>query len=515
MPVTPTFPGIYIEELKSSAHTITAAPTSIAVFIGYTHPFKTLPQNFGKAVRVFDFTEYEREFGGLYRNTDLDSNVPYAVQQFFLNGGSAAYIVALKPRYYDATTHALLADFLPPVATIDNVVFEGLEPIDVNTTMEVTISNIQPTAPGPDQYTQADVTITYGSRGETFRKVPFDKLQATLAASSLAKVTSATGTAYVSPSITGSTATFAYSPAPPATAYSTSAPADFLAAFVTDGSLDKVDIFNLMAIPGVADNSIWSAAIAFCERKRAFLIIDPPSSSTADGMGLGLAKIEDDVNTIPKSNNAGLYFPYLTSIDALTAKPTRLPPSGYVAGVFARTDNNRGVWKAPAGLETNILNATGVVEEGRLTDARAGVLNEKSVNALRTFPGVGTVVFGARTLATLAFQEWRYVPVRRTALFIEQTLLRNLGWVVFEPNDNPLWVAIRASIEGFMLSLFRQGAFQGQKPSEAFLVKCDSSTTTQTDIDNGVVNILVGFRPLKPAEFVIIKIAQLAGQVQA
>jgi hypothetical protein len=112
-------------------------------------------------------------------------------------------------------------------------------------------------------------------------------------------------------------------------------------------------------------------------------------------------------------------------------------------------------------------------------------------------------------------QHWRYVPVRRTALFIEQSLLRNLGWVVFEPNDEPLWSAIRLSIENFMLSLFRQGAFQGSTPSQSFLVKCDKTTTLQTDIDLGIVNILVGFRPLKPAEFVIIKIAQLAGQVQA
>jgi phage tail sheath protein FI len=127
------------------------------------------------------------------------------------------------------------------------------------------------------------------------------------------------------------------------------------------------------------------------------------------------------------------------------------------------------------------------------------------------------VIWGARSTVTdnSAFQQWRYVPVRRTALFIEQSLIRNLGWVVFEPNDEPLWSAIRLSIENFMLSLFRQAAFQGATPSQAFLVKCDKTTTTQTDIDLGIVNIVVGFRPLKPAEFVIIKIAQLAGQVQA
>jgi phage tail sheath protein FI len=147
---------------------------------------------------------------------------------------------------------------------------------------------------------------------------------------------------------------------------------------------------------------------------------------------------------------------------------------------------------------------------------RQGTLNPKGVNCLRDFPGIGTVVFGARTLVTEnpSFEQWRYVPVRRMALFLEQTLYRSLKWVVFEPNDEPLWVAIRTSIEAFMLSLFRQGAFQGITPSQGFLVKCDASTTTQTDIDNGVVNIIVAFAPLKPAEFVIIQIAQLAGQTQ-
>jgi phage tail sheath protein FI len=188
-----------------------------------------------------------------------------------------------------------------------------------------------------------------------------------------------------------------------------------------------------------------------------------------------------------------------------------------VAGIYARTDTNRGFWKAPAGLETTVLNTTGVVDAGRMTDLMQGKLNMLGIDCLRTFPGVGTVVFGARTLvsANTAFQQWKYVSVRRMALFLEQTLYRNLGWAVFEPNDEPLWVAIRVSIENFMLSLFNQGAFQGTKPSQAFQVKCDATTTTQQDIDNGIVNIIVAFAPLKPAEFVIIKIAQLAGQAQS
>jgi phage tail sheath protein FI len=182
--------------------------------------------------------------------------------------------------------------------------------------------------------------------------------------------------------------------------------------------------------------------------------------------------------------------------------------------VIAREDTNRGVWKAPAGYEALVSNTLGVVPSGRMTDPRHGTLNPLGVNCLRTFPGIGTVVFGARTsvAANPAFQQYRYVPVRRMALFLEQSLLASLGWVIFEPNDVPLWVSIKTTIDNFMLGLFNQGAFQGSTPSQAFQVSCDATTTTPDDQANGIVNIIVAFAPLKPAEFVIIKIAQLAGQ---
>ena len=185
--------------------------------------------------------------------------------------------------------------------------------------------------------------------------------------------------------------------------------------------------------------------------------------------------------------------------------------------MIAREDTNRGVWKAPAGYEALVQNTAGVVASGRMTDPRQGTLNPLGVNCLRSLPGIGTVVFGARTLvaANMAFQQYRYVPVRRMTLFIEQSLFASLGWVIFEPNDTPLWVSIKTSVDGFMLGLFNQGAFQGTTPSQAFQVSCDATTTTPDDQANGIVNIVVAFAPLKPAEFVIIKIAQLAGQTQS
>lgn len=491
MPVTPSYPGIYIEELPTTSRTIAAAPTSIAVFVGYTHPFKT--RNFGKAVQIFSFADYEREFGGFYLSDFLDSSVPNAVSQFFSNGGGNAYVVGLKP-----------GNLVAANAAVGGITFTAKEPTD-KVKVHVKVTALTPN-------TSADVTITYGTRPpEIYRAV-------TAGAGADQFSTRMAGSAYVT--VSGAPANFtdqeADLPAVPAAAVP-AVPTDFTDAFKTDGDLDKVPIFNLLSLPGVATNAVLSAALSFAERKQAFLIVDCPRNSTADATDPNY--IGTAFQTLPKSTNGALYFPYLKSSDPLTGVPIEIAPSGYVAGIYARTDTNRGVWKAPAGLETTILNTTGVVDRGRMNDMRQGVLNLDGINCLRTFPAIGTVVFGARTLvgATLntAFEPWRYVPVRRMALFIEQTLLRNLGWAVFEPNDVPLWVALRVSVENFMLSLFSRGAFQGTKPSQAFLVRCDSSTTTQTDINNGIVNIVVGFAPLKPAEFVIVKIAQLAGQAQA
>jgi phage tail sheath protein FI len=189
-------------------------------------------------------------------------------------------------------------------------------------------------------------------------------------------------------------------------------------------------------------------------------------------------------------------------------------PSGIVAGVMARTDVQRGVWKAPAGQDAALNGIQGL--QVNLTDDENGLLNPLGINCLRSFPIIGRVVWGARTLrgADQLADEYKYVPVRRTALFIEESLYRGTQWVVFEPNDEPLWAQIRLNVGAFMQNLFRQGAFQGKTPREAYFVKCDKETTTQNDINLGIVNILVGFAPLKPAEFVIIKLQQIAGQIE-
>lgn len=514
MPVTTSFPGLYIEELPSNARTITAAPTSITVIVGYTHPYKT--KNFNKAVRLFSFTDYEREFGGFFSSGNVDNNVPHAVNQFLQNGGSDLYVVGLQPQTRNASGAIVGTGPIPQAtATVGNIRFTALELTD-RIPMLVTINNIQ------TGNVIADVTIAYGTQAETFRGItiagPTDGanyIDNRINGKSTLVTVAPTGANYGA-SITAADRTPATASMPAGFAGTFSA-SDYINQFQQDTSLDKVPIFNIMLTPGVTDASVWSAMISFAERKHAFVVLDPPAQSAADDKSAPLPLIADSIGTLPKSINGALYFPYLNSLDPLTASVIELPPSGFVAGVYARTDNNRGVWKAPAGLETILQGATGVVQRGEMTDQRQGTLNPIGVNCLRTFPNIGTVVFGARTQTTAndAFQQWRYIPVRRMALFLEQTLLANLKWAVFEPNDNPLWTALRTTVENFMLALFNQGAFQGSKPSQAFRVVCDSTTTTQTDIDNGIVNIVVAFAPLKPAEFVIIKIAQLAGQTQA
>jgi phage tail sheath protein FI len=526
MPITPTYPGIYIEELPSNAHTIAAAPTSIAVFVGYTHPFKTKPSNIGNAVEVFSFTDYEREFGGFAQSAAIDSNVAYAVNQFFLNGGTDAYVVALQATDYTDATNASVGSVAAGTATVDSIVFTALEPTDT-IPINVKIDNVQGSS-----NEIADVTLAYGSQSETFRKVNLTSSSSDFIET---RINGNSQLVTVGPGVAGPPPTYpaAFTTPPvaptditvtlPANTVGTFQVGDFTPVFQQDSSLDKVSIFNLLIVPGVVNNGVLSEALAFCERKQAFLIMDPPkidvADQTTDWIGTFLDGGDSAGNIAPRSTNGAVYFPYIKSTDPSTGAAIELPPSGAVAGIYARTDTNRGVWKAPAGLEALVKNTTGVVDTGRMTDLMQGKLNVAGIDCLRTFPGVGTVVFGARTLVgqtfNTAFQQWRYVPVRRMALFLEQTLYRNLGWAVFEPNDLPLWVAIRTSIEGFMLTLFHQGAFQGATPSQAFQVKCDATTTTQQDIDNGIVNIIVAFAPLKPAEFVIIKIAQLAGQAQS
>ena len=567
MTVTTSYPGVYVQELPSLVHAITPAPTSVAVFVGYTHPFATPPANYLTAIQLFSFADYQANFGGFFYSPWLPDYVGQAVYRFFLNGGQTCYVVGLPAKEYYVGGQPIPpslgpVEVNPASLTITGnagtITFTAQQPVGIPATaathsspavpavgiqMQVAISNVQGSTPSnPDD--TADIVISYGTVVETYRRVQIANLAATspplppspLQNSSLVTVSLSAPPPTGYP-MTGSPYSLTYQ-IPPAKGWTVINPADFAAVFEDYASLDKVPVFNLLATPGITANAVTSEAVAYCERKRAFYIMDTPSPSlpspplTTPPAASAPAQPDPtwSVNSLvgapailsedfPVSINAALYYPWLITTDPVTGAPATAPPSGFVAGMYGQEDNARGVWKSPAGIETALLGTTGVDPNGLMNDPQQGVLNQNALNCLRQFPGIGTVIFGARTTAgadvNTAQQQWKYVAVRRMALFIEQTLYSNLTWAVFEGNSTPLWNALTQEVTAFMLSLFRQGAFAGDTPSQAFLVQCDATTTTPADVANGVVNILVGFAPLVPAEFVVVKIAQLAGQAQS
>ena len=275
----------------------------------------------------------------------------------------------------------------------------------------------------------------------------------------------------------------------------------------------EIDIFNLMVLPsasGVTQNQLWGAASVFCLKRRAFLLMDPDpwaDANAAVAAGAGISSLRIGL----VKDYSAVYYPRLTISE--NGLKTQVGPTGAIAGLMARIDSNRGVWKAPAGTEADLRGIVGL--EKRFSDDENGLLNPRAINTLRIFPS-GVVCWGARTNAGDDSEpnDYKYVPIRRLALYMEESLYRGLKWVVFEPNDEPLWAQIRLNVGAFMHGLFTQGAFQGKKSSDAYFVRCDSETTTQDDRNKGIVNIWVGFAPLKPAEFVVLYLQQMAGQIE-
>ncbi|MBP1644117.1 MAG: phage tail sheath protein, partial [Acidobacteria bacterium] len=251
--------------------------------------------------------------------------------------------------------------------------------------------------------------------------------------------------------------------------------------------LDQADLVNLLCIPPLARGTdvgatVWDAAIRYARSRRAFVIVDPPAAWTS-----AVAAISGLGETVERDPNAALYVPRLLAADPLTGNPSEaFAPCGAIAGIYARTDAARGVWKAPAGMHATLTGVHGLAAQ--LSAADCDLLNQQGINCLRTFPGSGPVVWGARTLEgadTLAF-EWNYVPVRRLALFLEESIDRGTRWAASEPNAEPLWAELRLVVGNFLSGLWRQGAFLGSTTRDAYFVQCGRDTTTQNDLDQGV-----------------------------
>ncbi len=517
MAVTLTYPGVYVEEIPSGVRTITGVATSITAFIGRARRGSTQ-----RPLLVQSFAEFSRAYGGLW----AESPMTYAVQQYFLNGGRDALICRVQSGGAAAT--AVVS------ATLNlRAASEG----DWGEQLRVRVEDADAdVANGEAVDSRFNLLVRDMATGtvERFLNLSTDANHRRFAprvleeSSNLVRIEGSLPAARPIASGDPPAGVDVFASDLSSTAFNADGD-DGTALTDTDISdpnleddrlglwmLDHADLFNLLCIPPLTrtvdvQQVTWDAAVAYAKRRRAMVIVDPPAdwddpADVANGLGA----------VITRDENAALYFPRVRMADPLREnRPETFAPCGVMAGIYARTDAGRGVWKAPAGLDATL---SGVSELAvKLTDGQNGQLNPIGVNCLRQFPVHGRVAWGARTLrgADQAASEWKYVPVRRTALFIEESLFRGTQWVVFEPNDEPLWAQIRLNVGAFMQGLFRQGAFQGTSPRDAYFVKCDSETTTQNDIDLGVVNIHVGFAPLKPAEFVVISIQQMAGQVAA
>ncbi|WAZ20005.1 phage tail sheath subtilisin-like domain-containing protein [Streptomyces cinnabarinus] len=540
MPVRATYPGVYINEVKSRVRTITGVPTSIAAFVG------TAPRGpVDDPVRITSWADYETHFGGLAEGSDMS----YAVQQFYLNGGADAVIVRLVPRGAKALTFRVGKDSQGENRPLLKATSPGAWALGLRARVDYD------KLPAGDEFYNLTIRDCGTGFEESYRTISADpdsprSLRRVLSGSRLVVVEDE-GTARPQAHDTPDPAPDDLLACPPAGR--TGQPAE---GGVPDGDADgdedgdqlssrpgkpenepveitatdylgseleksgihqlrKTDIFNLLCLPGCPP-TVLPDALRLCVEQRAVLLVDPPSEwaeKTPDAVAqaaLSTPPLPDEA-----AKNAALYFPEVMLPDRLRDGEIRnFPPCGVMAGVLARTDAQRGVWKAPAGTDATLTGVVGL--RTPMTDAENGLLNPLGINCLRQLPGLGPVAWGARTLrgADHLSDEWKYLPVRRLALFIEESLFRGTQWVVFEPNDEPLWSSIRLNVGAFMNSLFREGAFQGRTPDEAYLVKCDRENNPQNDIDRGIVNIQVGFAPLKPAEFVIIHIEQLAGQIQ-
>lgn len=513
-------PGVYVSEVPGGARSIEGAPTSTTIFVGETERGPLGP------TKIKGRADFERLYGGYFRVRDVDSPQPdptrvltaYAIDGFYLNGGSTAYVL----RAMDAP------DGGPDTADRDGAVEASSPGIWGNS---LSVAFLASSGPANTNRFRIEVVYEFPQTGEAAHVETWDRLSTDPADENYV-VDVLKRSLYIrwAPDAT---------PAVPALDNLGASPSsdDIIAGAVAlsggtggGGDLDDADYALLLdeGLAGVDDAALLVATcdalladaddyvefvgafVGYAEgrpRQDLFFVGDLPRQRGEPTPTSATTETVDAADSLTASNFAGLYWPHLVvgDVAGVGRNPTiTLPPGGHVAGLFARIDGRRGVWKASAGTEAT-LNAT-IALEHQLNDLHSDELNPRGINALRQIPGAGRVVWGARTMVPSS--EWRYVPVRRTAIFLRTSIYNGIQWAVFEPNDEPLWASLRASIGGFMETQFRNGAFAGRTSDQAYFVKVDAETTTEIDQAAGIVNILVGFAPLRPAEFVVVKLSQ-------
>jgi uncharacterized protein len=516
-------PGVYVSEVPSGARSIEGAPTSTTIFVGETERGPLGP------TKIKSRSDYERWFGGYFRVRDdaspaLDPTrvlTAYAIDGYYQNGGSTAYVL----RAIDEPDGGLETSAREDIQASSPGLWGD----------SISVAFLASSGDDADRFRIAVVyeSPETGERRlvEAWDRLSIDPADENYVVDILKRSLYIRWAEDAAPAVP----TLDELGSPPSTSPEESDVVDGAVALTGGagggGELSGAEYGAILAegLAGVDDAALLVATcdalladsddyvqivdqfIGFAEgrpRQDLFFVGDLPGQGTEGDPTSATTAAVADKDTLTASDFAGLYWPHLVVGDVVGTgrNPTiTVPPSGYVAGLFARIDGRRGVWKAPAGTEATLAGT--IALEHQLNDLHSDELNPKGVNALRQIPGAGRVVWGARTMKPSS--EWRYVPVRRTAIFLRSSIYNGIQWAVFEPNDEPLWASLRASIGGFMETQFRNGAFAGRTSDEAYFVKVDAETTTEIDQAAGVVNILVGFAPLRPAEFVVVKLSQI------
>jgi len=550
-------PGVYVEEFDSAGPPLSGVSTSTAGFIGLAErgPVEGLPQ------LVTSMNDFRRKYGGYLSDNQFGSYryLAYAVDQFFTNGGSRAYIMRVAPS--DAKTASSKGEFfvvtarnpgswgnqvevhIEPSSKAKTQIFEDLgggkyrvknsagfvegdavvftsgdskttavvksardNVIELSASLgeDVVDNGLVPTKTLATL--EFNVHVVFGDQRETFENCSFNAA----APNHVSKVTSRSELVTIEAKRGADVAAlFAESDRHVVTLSGGSdgspsgvSPSDFIGEDRGPGQRTGIQAFvdndevSIMAVPGVTDPAVQLALVAHCENLGSrFAILDLPADKT---------KVQDVLayRDIFDTSYAALYNPWVQVFDPLEKRNIFIPPSGSIAGVYARNDNTRGVEKAPA--NEVLRGVTGLAVQ--YNTGEQDILNPKGVNLIRSFTGQGIRVWGARTLSSNAL--WKYINVRRLFIFIEESIKAGTNWVVFEPNDERLWSRVHRTIDAFLTRVWRSGALQGSTPAEAFFIDISRNTMTQDDIDNGRLICVIGVAPVKPAEFVIFRITQ-------
>jgi len=576
-------PGVYVEEFDSGAVPMQGVSTSTAGFVGFAERGPVV----GKPQLVTSFADYKRLYGGYLSEAKYGANrfLPYAVEQFFINGGSRGYVMRVAAdgaQPSEAVSGVLKVTAANPGEWGDKIRLY-ITPSSKAKTQVVSVSGAELTLKNPDGFNAGDVVELFDGKTKAFAtilsamdasiildapctmdiadiKVGTKKYIKTCEVSVSVKLDD-TIENYADVSLNPETNNFigtrtvkseliraeiiSKAPAgkgadakknsdakgeaapPPASSIvpidlvdgkdsgiivalaggkegnvAGVGPASHLGSDNGPGKRSGLQAFlensdvSIMLIPGAVMPEVQAALIAFCEgRKSCFAVLDAPidRKKTND-----VAEFRD----LYDSTYAAMYHPWVEMFDSLSKRSTYFPPSGAIAGVYARTDTDRGVHKAPA--NEIVRGCTGL--SCSYNEGEQDILNPKGVNLIRSFTGKGIRVWGARTISSNGL--WKYINVRRLFIYVEESIKANTSWVVFEPNSDVLWSRVRSTIEMFLSTCWRDGALAGNSPSEAFFVECGRTTMTQDDIDNGRLICMIGIAPVKPAEFVIFRITQ-------